>query len=303
MNGFKSKVMDALRTPDDRFSGLPDFPFAPHYREVGEGLRMHYLDEGSQDGRSILLLHGEPSWCFLYRHMIPPLVGAGFRCIAPDLIGFGRSDKPRRREDYTYAHHLRWLTDFVHELDLRDINLFCQDWGGLLGLRLVAAEPDRFATVTATNTFLPTGERKPSEVFLQWQQYSQTAEEFPVGGVVQLGTHVELSDTVVAAYDAPFPDESYKAGARVFPALVPTAPDDPEAQNNREAWKTLEQFERPFLTLFGTQDPITRGGDTVMQTRIAGARGKPHARIEGGGHFIQEEKGPELANHLIAFLG
>ena len=295
--------MDAHRTPDERFVDLPDFPFAPNYREIGEGLRMHYLDEGPREGPVVLLLHGEPSWCFLYRHMIPPLTEAGFRCIAPDLIGFGRSDKPRRREDYTYARHLEWLTELVHRLELRDINLFCQDWGGLLGLRMVAAEPDRFATVTASNTFLPTGEETPSEVFQQWKQFAATAEEFPIGGVVQLGTYTELSANIVAAYDAPFPDESYKAGARVFPGLVPTSPDDPEGQNNRHAWRTLERFERPFLTLFGTKDPITRGGDTVLQQRIRGAKGQPHARIEGGGHFIQEERGEELARHLIAFLG
>ena len=295
--------MDAQRTPDERFTHLPDFPFAPVYREVGEGLRMHYLDEGPREGRVVLLLHGEPSWCFLYRHMIPPLTAAGFRCIAPDLIGFGRSDKPRRREDYTYVRHLDWLTELMHGLELRDINLFCQDWGGLLGLRMVAAEPDRFATVTASNTFLPTGEETPSEVFRQWKQFAETAEEFPIGGVVQLGTYSALSDQVVAAYDAPFPDETYKSGARIFPALVPTSPDDPEGQNNRHAWRILEQFERPFLTLFGTKDPITRGGDTVMQERIQGAKGQPHIRIAGGGHFIQEEKGEELARHLIAFLG
>ena len=264
---------------------------------------MHYLDEGPREGRVVLLLHGEPSWCFLYRHMIPPLVAAGFRCIAPDLIGFGRSDKPAQQEAYTYARHLEWLTTLVHGLDLQHINLFCQNWGGLLGLRLVATEPDRFATVTATNTFLPTGEEPVSEVFQQWRQFSQTVEDFPVAGVIQLGTVTELSDEVVAAYDAPFPDERYKAGARLFPALVPTTPDDPEGKKNKQAWQVLEQFNKPVLTLFGTKDPITRGGATIMQARIPGALGQPHTRIEGGGHFIQEEKGTELADHLIAFLG
>ena len=294
--------MEALRTPEDRFGNLPDFPFLPHYVEVDAGLRMHYLDEGPRDGRLVLLLHGEPSWSFLYRHMIPPLVAAGFRCVAPDLIGFGRSDKPVDKTAYTYASHLRWLTSLIDQLELEGINLFCQDWGGLLGLRLVAADPDRFATVTASNTFLPTGQETLPEVFHQWRQFSQTVEEFPVGGVVQMGTHSELPDEVLRGYDAPFPDERYKAGARVFPALVPAGTDDPEGINNRRAWKVLEQYSKPFLTLFGDKDPITRGGDKIMQARIPGSQRQPHTLIVGGGHFIQEECGPELADHLIRFL-
>ena len=294
--------MHYLRTPDDRFENLPDFPFPAHYAEVGDELRMHYLDEGPADGRVVLLLHGEPSWSFLYRHMIPPLVAAGLRCVAPDLIGFGRSDKPTETGDYTYARHLMWLTGLLDALQLRDINLFCQDWGGLLGLRLVAADPDRFATVTASNTFLPTGQESLPEVFHQWRQFSQTVEEFPVGGVVQMGTYTDLPAAVVAAYDAPFPDERYKAGARVFPALVPASPDDPEGRQNQQAWKVLEKFAKPFLTLFGDKDPITRGGDKIMQARIPGTQRQPHTLIAGGGHFIQEERGPELAEHLIDFL-
>ena len=294
--------MNVLRTPEDRFVDLPDFPFSPHYVEVGDGLRMHYLDEGAPDGRCLLLLHGEPSWSFLYRHMLPPLVEAGFRCVAPDLIGFGRSDKPVEKSAYSYASHLAWLIELVDTLRLSDIHLFCQDWGGLLGLRLVADDPDRFATVTASNTFLPTGQETLPEVFHQWRQFSQMVEEFPVSGVVQMGTRSELSDEVLRGYDAPFPDERYKAGARVFPALVPTRADDPEGINNRQAWKVLERYSKPFLTLFGDKDPITRGGDKIMQARVLGSQRQPHALIMGGGHFIQEECGSELADHLTRFL-
>lgn len=299
--------MDALRTPDDRFTDLPGYTFEPHYVEIPDGdggtLRVHHLDEGPADGPVVLLLHGEPSWSFLYRHMIPVLVDAGMRVIAPDLVGFGRSDKPAARADYTYARHVEWLSSHVFgALDLRDITLVCQDWGGLLGLRLVAAEPDRFAAVVAANTFLPTGDGTPSDAFLAWQKFSQEVPEMPIGKIINGGCTTDLSPEVIAAYDAPFPDETYKEGARQFPSLVPTSPDDPEAPANREAWKVLGAFERPFVCAFSDQDPITKGNDRHLIERIAGARGAAHTTIEGGGHFLQEDRGPQLAQVVIDLI-
>jgi haloalkane dehalogenase len=297
--------MEALRTPDDRFESLPDFPFAPQYVDVpsgdaisGEGatLRVHYLDEGPKDGEVVLMLHGEPSWCFLYRKMIPTLVAAGLRCIAPDLIGFGRSDKPTARADYSYARHVQWMRSALFDsLDLNGITLVCQDWGGLIGLRLVAENSDRFARVVAANTFLPTGDTPPGKAFLGWQNFSQTVDDFDIGFIVNGGCATELPDAVVAAYRAPFPDDSYKAGARQFPMLVPTSPDDPAAEDNRSAWKVLRAWKKPFLTAFSDQDAITRGGAGAFQRDVPGCAGQPHTTIEGGGHFLQEDRGEQLA--------
>ena len=300
--------MDTLRTPDDRFADLPGYPFAPHYVDIADGeggtLRVHHVDEGDPGAPVVLLLHGEPSWSFLYRHMIPVLVDAGLRAVAPDLVGFGRSDKPSRRTDYTYARHVGWLTAHVIEsLDLRDITLVGQDWGGLIGLRLVAAHPDRFARVVAANTFLPTGDRHPGEAFLAWQKFSQEVPEMPIGRIVNGGCTTDLDDAVVAAYDAPFPDESYKEGARQFPALVPTSPDDPEAQPNRDAWEVLRRFDKPFVCAFSDSDPITAGADRVLRELIPGAQGQPHTTIEGGGHFLQEDRGPALARVVVDVVG
>jgi len=293
--------MEILRTPDERFAKLPGWPFPPRYLEVG-GLRMHYVDEGPRGAAPVLLLHGEPSWSYLYRKMIPVLASAGLRAIAPDLIGFGRSDKPTRREAYTYQRHVDWVRGFVLGLDLRDLTLVCQDWGGLIGLRLVAEEGDRFARVVAANTFLPTGDLPPGPAFLAWQKYSQETPHFHVGGIVKGGCVKELAPDVVAAYDAPFPDDRFTAGARQFPLLVPTSPDDPAAAANRAAWQRLEQFQRPFLTAFSDRDPITRGGDKVLAGRIPGAAGQRHVTIEGGGHFLQEDCGEELASVVKDFV-
>ncbi len=299
--------MDVLRTPDDRFAGLPDFPFAPHYLDVPSGdggeLRLHYLDEGPTDApETLLCMHGEPSWCFLYRHMIPVLIGAGHRVIAPDLIGFGRSDKPTPRSEYTYARHVGWMVAWFTSLNLQDVTLVCQDWGGLLGLRLVAAMPERFRRVVVANTFLPTGDNAPGDAFLAWQKFSQEVETFPTGSIINAGCASDLSADVMAAYDAPFPDESFKEGARQFPLLVPTSPDDPESAPNRVAWEVLEQFDRPFLTAFSDQDPVTAGGDTAFRARVAGTKDQPHTTIEGGGHFLQEDRGPELARVVNDFI-
>ncbi|WP_347058813.1 haloalkane dehalogenase [Blastococcus sp. HT6-30] len=292
--------MEILRTPDERFTGLPDFPYEPRYVQVDDGdggrLRIAYLDEGPADGETVLLLHGEPSWSFLYRRMIPVLTAAGLRVVVPDLVGFGRSDKPVDRADYTYARHVEWMRQaLLDELDLRDITFVGQDWGGLIGLRLVAENPDRFARVVAANTGLPTGDQKMSEAFLAWQRFSQESPKFHIGRIVGNGTVAGLAPEVVAAYDAPFPDDRYTAGARQFPALVPTSPDDPAAAANRAAWEVLTRWEKPFLTAFSDGDPITGGGERVFQKLVPGARGMAHTTLRGGGHFLQEDVGPELA--------
>ncbi len=293
--------MDALRTPDERFTNLPDFPYAPRYLDV-EGLRMAYVDEGPRDAPVVLMLHGEPSWSFLYRHVIREVTAAGLRAIAPDLIGFGRSDKPTRREDYTYAQHMAWLRGFLDGLALPPVTLVCQDWGGLLGLRLVGEEPERFARVVAANTFLPTGDVRPPDAFFAWRTFSQTAPVLPVGGIVMRGCARPVAPAVIAAYDAPFPDETYKAGARQFPTLVPASPDDPAAPANRAAWAGLGGFSRPFLTAFSDSDPITRGGDRALQAHVPGARGQAHTTLVRGGHFLQEDVGDELGRVVAAFV-
>ncbi len=290
-----------LRTPDDRFRDLPGYGFAPHWLEVG-GLRVHYVDEGPPNAAPVLLLHGEPSWSYLYRTMIPVLTAAGLRCVAPDLIGFGRSDKPAARADYTYQRHVDWMRGVLTALDLRDVTLVGQDWGGLIGLRLVAEHPDRFARVVAANTFLPTGDEPPTPAFLAWRTFSQEVPDFPVGRILQGATVTTLPPEVVAAYDAPFPDESFKAGARQFPMLVPTSPDDPAAGANRAAWSVLERWTKPFLTAFSDGDPVTAGADRVFQRRVPGAQGQPHTVIAGGGHFLQEDRGPELARVVADFV-
>jgi haloalkane dehalogenase len=295
--------MEILRTPDERFEGLPGYDFEPHYAEVDGGLRVHYLDEGPAHGPIVLLMHGEPSWSFLYRHMIPVLAEAGLRCVAPDLVGFGRSDKPAERSDYTYAGHVEWMRELLLDhVGIDGATLVGQDWGGLVGLRLVAEHPDRFDRVVVANTGLPTGDGKPTDAFLQWQKFSQEAEEFPIGGIISMGCRTQLTPDVVAGYDAPFPDDSYKAGARQFPVLVPTRPDDPAAPANRAAWEVFDRWEKPFLTAFSDSDPITGGGEAPFQRRIPGAQAREHATITGAGHFLQEDEGPQLARVVAGFV-
>jgi len=298
--------MKTLRTPDDRFENLPGYPFEPNYIEVPDGedgfLRIHHVDEGARDAEPVLLMHGEPSWSYLYRKMIPIIVEAGYRAVAPDLAGFGRSDKPADRNDYTYQRHVDWMQAWLNKMDLNSITLVCQDWGGLIGLRLVADNPDRFARVVAANTGLPTGDRQATEAFLNWRKFSQETTEFDIGFILQGATQTELADDVVAAYRAPFPDESYKEGARIFPSLVPISPDDPAAPANRKAWEVLSAFGKPFLTAFSDHDPVTAGGDKVLQKLIPGAKEQPHTIINGGGHFLQEDCGEEFARVVVEFM-
>jgi haloalkane dehalogenase len=249
------------------------------------------------------MLHGEPSWSYLYRKMIPVLVAAGHRCIAPDLIGFGRSDKPSRQEDYTYQSHVDWMREALFDhLDLRDITFFGQDWGSLVGLRLVALDPQRYARVVIGNGGMPTGDRPPNDAFVRWQTFAKESPVFPIGGIVAGGCATKLSDEVIAAYDAPFPDDEYKAGARQFPSLVPTSPDDPAHDANVAAWEVLRAFDKPFLCTFGDSDPITKGGERQFIGQVKGAEGQPHTTIEGGGHFLQEDKGEELARVIVDFI-
>ena len=303
-------AMKLLRTPEDRFDGLLEFQFTPRYAYVhceiarsDDMMRVHFLDEGPPDGEVVVLLHGEPSWSYLYRTMIPVLTGAGLRCVACDLVGFGRSDKPALIGDYSYARHVEWMREMLFDaLDLRNVTLVCQDWGGLIGLRLVAEHPERFARVVAANTGLPTGREQMSDAFFAWQRFSQEVPELPIGRIIAGGCSATLDDRVIAAYEAPFPNESYKAGARVFPALVPTSLDDPQGAANERAWAALSNFDRPFLTVFSDLDPITRGADALFQERVPGARGQQHVTIEGAGHFLQEDMGPELACVISDFI-
>lgn len=292
--------METLRTPDERFRRLPNYPFSPNYLEV-EGLRMHYVDEGPATAAPVLMLHGEPSWSYLYRHMIPICAAAGNRVIAPDLIGFGKSDKPVQVSDYSYARHVSWLRQFIEALDLRDITLVCQDWGSLLGLRLATELEGRFRAIAIGNGFLPTGEQKVPAAFKIWKTFALKTPYFPAGRIVDVGSFRKLGADERAAYDAPFPSAKYKAGARAFPALVPVSPEDPGARENREAWQVLERWEKPFLTLFSNGDPIMRGGDRYFRERVPGCQGQPHQTLKGG-HFLQEDSGTEFAeavNELI----
>jgi len=303
--------MEALRTPDDRFVNLPGWPYAPQYTTIASGvsgdstiLRIAHIDEGPRDSAAtVLCMHGEPSWSYLYRKMIPVFVAAGHRVVAPDLIGFGRSDKPVERSDYTYERHVAWMSDWLTSNDLSRLTLVCQDWGGLIGLRLVAAFPERFDRVVVANTFLPVGDRPPSDAFMAWRNYSQTVPEFKVGRIVEGGcARRPLAPEVVAAYDAPFPDDRFKAGARVFPTLVPISTDDPSSKANITAWQVLERFDKPVLTAFSDADPVTKGGDRGFQQRVPGTSGQPHTTIVNAGHFLQEDAGEELAHVVNDFV-
>ncbi|MAX56296.1 MAG: haloalkane dehalogenase [Alcanivoracaceae bacterium] len=295
--------MEYLRTPDDRFERLLDYPFVPHYVDVG-GLRMHYVDEGPADAPPVLMLHGEPTWSYLYRHMIPVCAAAGHRVIAPDLIGFGKSDKPTRIDDYSYQSHMDWMLSLLDQLALTRITLVCQDWGSLLGLRLAAENPDRFRAIVVGNGMLPTGDQTVPAAFQLWKNFAIYSPVFPVSRIIDAASFRKLGPDEKRAYEAPFPNRKYKAGARAFPKLVPVTPNDPATRANRTAWESLKQWRKPFLTTFSNGDPITRGGDKYMQEQVPGAKGQPHQTLTGG-HFLQEDSPVAFAqavNQLIATL-
>lgn len=289
--------MKVLRTPDSQFENLPDYAFEANYLDV-DGLRMHYVDEGPRDGQVVLMLHGEPSWSYLYRKMIPIVADAGYRVIAPDLIGFGKSDKPSKISDYSYQTHMDWLGKFLDALELDNIILFCQDWGSLLGLRTVGEQPARFARVMLSNGALVTGEQGMPTAFKIWKAFAKYSPVFPIGKIIDKATVTDLPADVIAAYNAPFPSGKYKAAARAFPLLVPDSTDNPASAACIEAAKGLASFEKPFLTVFGKADPVLGHGDKAMQELVPGSKDQPHDRIYGG-HFVQEDCGEDLAQRLV----
>lgn len=333
--------MEILRTPDERFANLPGYPFAPHYTDMpagdGQTLRIHHVDEGPRDGETILCMHGQPSWSYLYRHMIPVFVEAGYRVVAPDLVGYGRSDKPGAREDYTYQRQVDWMTAWLTANDLRGATFVGQDWGGLIGLRLVAENPERFARVAIANTGIPLPKNVPADrvaatkelratmptptieimaeklshpdpsapeqSFVYWQRFCWDNEDVPVGFLIAgMADGRQLSPDEIAAYDAPFPDPSYKMAVRAMPSQVPTLPDDPSIAANENAWKVFAGWEKPFLCAFSDNDPVSRGGDKRFLEVVPGAKGQRHQTIEGGGHFLQEWRGEKLAKSICDFI-
>jgi haloalkane dehalogenase len=294
--------MRVLRTPEDRFADLPDFAYAPRYAAVG-GVRLAYVEAGPPDGEPVLLLHGEPSWSFLYRTVMAVLADAGLRAIAPDLAGFGRSDKPLNVSDHSYARHVEWIRALAFDrLDLQGLTLVGQDWGGLIGLRLAAEHPGRFARLVAANTGLPTGDQPMPDVWLRFREVVQTAPVLSVSRLVQSGCQTRLSPAVLAAYDAPFPDESFAAGVRAMPGLVPTTPDDPASAANRAAWRQLSTWDKPFLVAFSDRDPITSAMGPVLREDVPGAAGLDHPVLKGAGHFLQEDAGEQLGQVIADFI-
>jgi len=327
--------MDVLRTPDDRFENLMNFPYQPHYLMIDDGeggeLRIHYVDEGAREAPVVLLMHGQPAWCYLYRHMIPLLIEAGFRVIAPDLVGFGRSDKPAQPSDYTYARHVAWMSDWLTKLDLSNITVFFQDWGSLIGLRLVAAYPERFSHVVLSNGGMPAGlipeafapplkaayqdleVPAASELamrftdttgipgFLYWRKFAACSPEIAAPGSSVIGEVIgsKLAEGEIAAYNAPFPDLSYAAGARQFPSLVPLFHDEPEVAENKSAWAVLEQFDKPFMLAFSDNDPVTAGGDKAFKERVPGCRGVQHRTISPAGHFVQQDQPEQCVQAIL----
>jgi haloalkane dehalogenase len=297
--------MHTIRTPDERFAGLPEFAYPPRYCEIGDGgrLRVAWVEDGPAHADPVLLLHGEPSWSFLYRRMVPILAAAGHRVICPDLVGFGRSDKPTRIEDHTNARPVEWMRAVVFDhLDLHRVTLVGQDWGGLIGLRLAAEHPDRFARIVVANTGLPTGDVPMPDIWWRFREAIQGLTTIDVGRFVQGGCVRPMDEAVRAGYDAPFPDDSYCAGPRAMPGLVPTTPDDPAAEANRSAWNTLRDSDTPMLVAFSDSDPITGAMGPIFQKEMRGARGVEHTVIRDAGHFLQEDAGEELAEAIVRFL-
>jgi haloalkane dehalogenase len=295
--------MKILRTPEKRFENLTDYPFKPHYIEV-DGIRIHYVDEGPSDANPVLLMHGEPSWSYLYRKIIPILAKNGYRVVAPDLVGFGKSDKPSKKSDYSYRKHVSWIDQWLKKIDLHKITMFCQDWGSLIGLRIAAQNQNRFSRIILANGGLPapTQTSKMPKAFKKWLAFSKYSPILPIGKIIQLGTYKTLPKNIIKGYTAPFPSSKYKAGARIFPSLVPMTPDDPETVPNQKAWEIFSKWDIPFLTAFSNKDPITRGGASIFQNKVPGAKGLNHLIIKNAGHFLQEEKGEEIAKIINDFI-
>jgi haloalkane dehalogenase len=299
--------MQTLRTPDDRFDAVPDFPYPPRYCELadddGGALRVAWIEDGPEGADPILMLHGEPSWSYLYRKMVPILVAEGHRVICPDLVGFGRSDKPTRLDDHSYARHVEWMRALAFDvLDLRDVTLVGQDWGGLIGLRLAAEHPERFARIVVANTGLPNGDQPMADIWWRFREAITSTPTLDVGAFVQGGCRRQMSDTERAGYDAPFPADEYCTGPRAMPGLVPTSPDDPAAAANKAAWAKLSVSPTPMLVAFSDSDPITGPMAAIFAREMRGAQGIDHPVIRGAGHFLQEDAGEELARHIVAFL-
>ena len=351
--------MKVLRTPDGRFAKIADYPFEPNYTTIrtaeGAELRIHHIDEGPREGPVVLCLHGQPTWSYLYRKMIPVLTAGGLRVIAPDLPGYGKSDKPSALQDYSYQRQVDWMSTWLSACDLSDLTFFGQDWGGLIGLRMVANQPDRFARVVISNTGLPYVPELPAEdvkavenfranaktpsligmaralrdititnralKFAHWQKFCWETVDLPVGllmamsaksgsrlsqaislGLSRLGLGGAASTPLARAYDAPFPDPSYKMAPRAMPSQVPMLPTDPSLEAQRLAWEFFRGFKKPFLCAFSDDDPITRGGDRQFIEQVPGAKGQPHTTIRGGGHFIQEQRPAEISKVIIDFV-
>ena len=297
--------MEILKNNNSDFENLNEWKYKPQYTSVeteyGE-INIHYIDEGSENTNTVLLLHGEPTWGYLYRNFIDPLVEKGLRVVVPDLPGFGKSDKLSKREGYTYEKFVKWMDVWLNKIDLKNITFFGQDWGGLIGLRLVVNNQDRFDNIVLSNTGLPTGDRPLGEAFESWKNYSQTVENFHIGGIVKGGTVTEMSQETIDAYNAPFPDDSYKEAARQFPLLVPNSTDDPSYQNNVEAWEILKKWEKPLLCAFSDQDHIFKGVENTFIKHIPGSEGINHVQIQGAGHFLQEDKPEECVEAILSLL-
>jgi len=289
-----------LRTPEARFNRLPNYHFEANYVDI-DGLRMHYVDQGPKNADPILMLHGEPTWSYLYRYMIPVCAAAGHRVIAPDLIGFGKSDKPTNIKEYSYQAHVAWMLSLINKLDLKNITLVCQDWGSLIGLRLAAENQDRFKAIVVGNGGLPTGEETVPKAFTWWRRFALYSPWFPIARIVESASFKSFSKDERKAYDAPFPSRKYKKGTRAFPAMVPVSPDNPATTANKAAWKILEQWDKPFLTTFSNGDPIFKGGDKIFQKRVPGTKGMGHTTLVGG-HFLQEDSGTEFAEAINRLL-
>ena len=298
--------MKVLRTPDKQFQDLIDWPYEPHFTEVPDGdggtLRIHHVESGPSDAPTVLLLHGEPTWGFLYRNIMSGLADAGIRSLVPDQIGFGKSDKPSTQVDYTYERHVTWMQNWLDANAPEEIFFFGQDWGGLIGLRLVAANPKKFSGLVLSNTGLPDGNASPTEAFMAWQKFSQTAENFPIGNIINGGCLTDLPPEVIDAYNAPFPDDSFKEGARIWPSLVPTSPEDPSSPSNQKAWEVLKNFDKPVICAFSDQDPVTRGGEKAFISSIPGTADQPHTTVKNAGHFLQEDQPDQVVRILIDLI-